>query len=59
MIFHTNKPDRQEPFWTAAKQDGQCAQCAGDIIQGERIVFHRQVWMLISAGMSCAAKSNA
>jgi hypothetical protein len=38
MFFH-NKSDRPELFWMAAKRDGKCSTCAGDIIQGERIVY--------------------
>lgn len=41
-MVHTNKPDRQERYWKTARQDGQCMKCAGDIIQGERIVYDRK-----------------
>lgn len=42
MVFHTNKLDQPEPFWTTAQQDSACWECAGDIIQGERTVCDPQ-----------------
>jgi hypothetical protein len=28
-------------FWMTAKRDGKCAECEGDINQGERMVWDR------------------
>ena len=27
------------PFWMAAKRDGDCAECEGDIVTGDRMVY--------------------
>lgn len=31
----SNKP----PFWMTAKRDGHCAECEGDIMERDRIVY--------------------